>query len=126
MNVTEGKAASYLALSFILLVLALGGWGAFAYSLYAARHEARFLRTEVGRSIAERQTLTSALSQMRDELERSRQILRRTQADLERTQAELVLVKADAAFMAEQLKARALPQASPPPPTPSSRRRNTR
>ena len=99
--IEDARAASYMGLSFILVLLAIGGWGAFSYSLYAAKQESRFLRTEVGRLTAEREKLTSDLNQIRGEFERTRQALERTRTELERTQAELVFVKADAAFMAE-------------------------
>ena len=119
----EGRSASYLGLSAILLLLALGGWGAFAYILYAGRQEVQFLRQEVGRLTTERQQFTSNLQQMAEEIARMREERDRSRQALERLQADLIEARAEAA--ASKALPRPVQQPSSPPLTsPPNRRRN--
>ena len=107
-----GRAAPYLGLGFILLFVALGGWAAFAYSLYAAHQQEGALRAV----LAQQEKLTAELGQVRAELTRTRQALERAQADLIVARAEV-----------EQLKSRATqPPAAVPAPAPLPRTRQGR
>ena len=89
-----GRAAPYLGAGFILLLVGLGGWGAFAHSLYTAYQQERALRDETARAVADRQKLIAELEEMRADLARTRQSLDRAQADLITARAEADLLKA--------------------------------
>jgi uncharacterized coiled-coil protein SlyX len=76
----------------VLLLAAVGGWGAFAYSMVSAQQQERQsqeTRTELSRVIADRDKLNVELTQMRAEAERYRLTLERAQADLVTTRAQL-------------------------------------
>ncbi len=89
-----GRAAPYFGAGLILLLVGLGGWGAFAYSLYTAHQEERALRDETARAVADRQKLIAELEEVRADLARTRQSLDRAQADLITARAEADLLKA--------------------------------
>ena len=87
----RGRVA--LSLGFILVLVAFGGWGAFAHSLYSAREQERALRNEVTRVTVERGRLGAELARVWRDYER-------TLRELEQAQADLVSVRAEAAALA--------------------------
>ncbi len=117
--IDQPRTAAYLGLGVILVPVALGGWGAFAYSLSSAHQQDRALREALAQqerasrsAIAQQERLTAELGQVRADLTRTRQALERAQADLIVSRAEL-----------EQLKTRPSqpPEAPAPAPVPRSR-----
>ncbi len=78
----DGRLAAHMGISAILLLAAIGGWGAFAYATYSARHQERAFRDRMAQVIAERDALRTEASQFRADAERTRQALERSQAEL--------------------------------------------
>lgn len=76
------RLAAHMGISLILLLAAVGGWGAFGYGVYSARQQERAFRDEIALVQAERGKLAADLDRMRQEAERSRQALERAQAEL--------------------------------------------
>ncbi len=76
----------------MLLLAAVSGWGAFAYSMFSAQQQERQFqatRSEMGRIVADRDKLTDDLNRIRAEAERNRLTLEQTQADLVTVRAQL-------------------------------------
>ncbi len=123
----EGRAASYLGLSLILLLLALGGWGAFVYSLDAARDEVRFLGREPGRLAIERPQLTSDLKQVANGVAELRAEQDRNRPTVERLRADLVAPGAEvAAWQAQPPRAGRSPRQPASPPSATNPQRSSR
>ena len=89
----------FLTVGIVLLLVAFGGWGAFAYSFSAAQLRDRALRREISQAATERQTLAGELDRLRATSDRDRQALDRAN----RTLAE---VQQQAAALAEQARGR--------------------
>ena len=98
----QPRTAAYLGAGFVLTIVALSGWGAFAYSLSSARQAEQALRE----ALARQQQLASDFGQVQADLTRSRQALERAQADLIAARAEI-----------DQLKTRQPPPAVAPAST---------
>jgi septal ring factor EnvC (AmiA/AmiB activator) len=95
------RTATYLGLSAILALVALGGWGAFAYSLSLVHQQDHALREVLAQqertlrgALAQQERLTAELGQIRADLTRSRQALERAQVDLIVARAEAEQLKA--------------------------------
>jgi hypothetical protein len=85
----------FLTAGVILLLMAFGGWGAFAYSLGSAQLRDRTLQRELDLVAAERQTLAKELDRLRATSDRDRQAL-------EQANRTLASVQQHAAAPAEQ------------------------
>ncbi len=98
----DSRIGAHMGISAILLLAAIGGWGAFAYATYSARQQERTFRDIMAQTIGERDALRTEANQFRADAERTRQAL-------ERSQAELVKARTPPS---------PLPAAPPPPVTP--------
>ena len=107
----QPRTAAYLGVGLVLALVALGGWGAFAYSLSSAHQQDRALRE----ALAQQEKLTAEMGQVRADLTRTRQALERAQADLIVARAEI-----------EQLKTRPPQPPAAPAPAPVPRTRQGR
>jgi len=76
------------SLIVMLLLAAVSGWGAFAYSMSSAQQQERAYRAEMSRVVADRDKLNAELNQVRAEAERNRLALERAQADLVTARAQ--------------------------------------
>ncbi len=118
----DGRLAAHMGISAILLLAAIGGWGAFAYATYSARHQERAYRDSMAQVIAERDALRTEASQFRADAERTRQALERSQAELvkARTQPPPSLLPANSPSPVVPSRA-TLPPPVTAPRTPSGR-----
>ena len=96
----------FLTVGIVLLLMAFGGWGAFAYSVGAAQLRDRALQRELSQAATERQTLAGELDRLRVISDRDRQALDRANRSLADTQQH-------AASLSEQLRGREAGAASP-------------
>ncbi len=94
----------FLTVGIVLLLMAFGGWGAFAYSVGAAQLRDRTLQRELSQAATERQTLAGELDRLRVISDRDRQALDRANRSLADTQQH-------AAALADPLRGR---EAAPP------------
>jgi cell division protein FtsL len=67
------------SLIVMLLLAAVSGWGAFAYSMSSAQQQERAYLAEMSRVVADRDKLNAELNQVRAEAERNRLALERAQ-----------------------------------------------
>jgi hypothetical protein len=77
------------ALAAVLLLAAAVGWGSLIYSVVSAREQQRAYQDEISRVTADRDKLSTDLSQARGHIERNRSTLERVQAELVSARAQL-------------------------------------
>ena len=82
--VQDSRLEAHMSISAILLLTAIGGWGAFAYATYSAQGQERAFRDDMAQLTAERDALRTELSQIRVDAERKQQALERAQTQLTR------------------------------------------
>lgn len=104
----------FLTVGIVLLLMAFGGWGAFAYSVSAAQLRDRSLQRELSVAATERQTLAGEVDRLRTIADRDRQAL-------EKASRTLADVQQHAAALAEQLRGRetSAPAGNAPRPLPA-------
>ncbi|HEX2555218.1 MAG TPA: hypothetical protein VHL98_16075 [Microvirga sp.] len=89
----------FLTVGIVLLLMAFGGWGAFAYSLGSAQLRDRALQRELNTVATERRTLASELDRLRVISDRDRQAL-------EQANRALAQAQQHAASLADPVKGR--------------------
>ncbi len=89
----------FLIVGLVLLLMAFGGWGAFAYALGSAQLRDRALQREIALVAAERKTLAEELDRVRKDADRKRQAL-------EQAQHSLAISQQQAAALADQTRGR--------------------
>ncbi len=89
----------FLVVGLVLLLMAFGGWGAFAYALGSAQLRDRTLQREIAAVAAERKTLADELNRLREDADRKRQALEQAHRSLAAAQQQV-------AALADQLKGR--------------------
>jgi hypothetical protein len=72
----------FLIVGLVLLLMAFGGWGAFAYALGSAQLRDRALQREIALVAAERKTLAEELDRVREDADRKRQALEQAHRNL--------------------------------------------
>jgi hypothetical protein len=89
----------FLIVGLVLLLMAFGGWGAFAYALGSAQLRDRALQREIALVAAERKTLAEELDRVREDADRKRQAL-------EQAHRNLAIAQQQAATPSDQAKGR--------------------
>src|SRR3712207_8222207 len=83
------RLAAHMGISAILLLVALGGWGAFGYGVLSSRQQERVFRDQLTAALSERDRLAADLNQVRGELALVRTDLEQTRQAMERAIADL-------------------------------------
>ena len=83
------RLGAHMGISILLLLAAVGGWGAFAYSGAQARQQERSFREQINSASTDRDALNTALRQARAEAEQNRQELERTRRGLAAAQLQI-------------------------------------
>ena len=112
------RLGAHMGISILLLLAAVGGWGAFAYSAAQARQQERSFREQISSASTDRDALSTALRQVRSEAEQSRQELERARRDLAAAQLQIK-------GLTELVRAREQGSARTPPPIPAPNRLNS-
>ena len=83
------RLGAHMDVSILLLLTAVGGWGAFAYAASQARQQERSFREQICSASTDRDALNTALRQARSDAELNRQELERARRDLAAAQLQI-------------------------------------